>query len=125
MTRVFKDNSNMKISIKEMKGRFVRLHQLTHCGAKQFPPIRFEIEDHAPPGPWQSGPTDEQHQEDQIGKGSSHPNHLMQKRGIRKQFIFLLINQNHRMFFSLFSSAVVLTKTIKQTLTCKIGGTPL
>lgn len=56
------------------------LHPLTYCGAEQFLPVRLEIEDHALPGPWQSGPTDEQHQEDQVGKGSCHPNYLRGKK---------------------------------------------
>lgn len=64
------------------KKSLARPRTLTYCGAKQFLPVRFEIEDHAPPGPWQSGPTDEQHQEDQIGKSGCHPDDLMQKRNI-------------------------------------------
>ena len=43
-------------------GRGIRdagLQLLTHCSAKEFFPIRFEIEDNASPGPWQSGTTDE------------------------------------------------------------------
>lgn len=31
----------------------------TYCGAEQFFPIGFEIEDDAPPGAGQSGPSDE------------------------------------------------------------------
>lgn len=82
----------------EVKESLAKLHPLTYCSAKQFLPIRFEIEHHAPPGPWQSGPTDEQHQEDQIGKGSSHPNYLMQTRGKTKQLfspVSLVILDNH------------------------------
>lgn len=52
----------------------------SNSGVQQLLPVRFEIEDHAPPGPWQSGPTDEQHQEDHVGEGGSHPNHLMEKK---------------------------------------------
>lgn len=57
----------------------VTLNQQTHSSGKQLLPVRFEIEDDTPPGPGQGGPTDEQDQEDQIGKGSSHPNYLIQK----------------------------------------------
>lgn len=63
------------------------LLQLTYCSAEQFLPVRFEVEDHSPPGPRQSGPTDEQHQEDQIRKSGSHPNNLMQNN---MRFNFLL-----------------------------------
>lgn len=64
---------------------YIRESKPTYCCAKQFLPVRFEIEDHAPPGPWQSSPTDEQHQEDQVGKGSRHPNYLMRRGGKTKQ----------------------------------------
>lgn len=61
------------------------MQPLTYCSAEQFLPIRFEVEDHTPPGPRQSGPSDEQHQEDQVGEGSSHPDYLKQNRGIHNQ----------------------------------------
>lgn len=71
-----------------IKEHFATFCQLTYCRAEKFLPVRFEIENHTPPGPWQSGPTDKQHQEDQIGKGRSHPNHLKQNN---KEFILLLM----------------------------------
>lgn len=56
-----------------------RLH--TYGSAEQLLPVRFKVKNHAPPGTWEGGPTDEQHQKNQVGKCRSHPNDLNQKEG--------------------------------------------